>query len=238
MCVFRKESAFFWHVYTEMNRILLYPYYDSNGICARVIEHYCQRREREPIQYHGEVLDGYTYTLNKINDALGDIEFGLEPSELISGIMEDIHCFEYFNQVFISRGNDEFVRLLYESDVLDSLGVLGKEQPEYLRRFYCADTFREQFEKRSIPYKRKDILKLAFWQWVNDANNLDQGPASRKASFVTFFDKLIQEKKLCCAPSNTYNPLDKFLSLCIAADDPILFLKEAIEYSDKLKRIF
>lgn len=244
-----RKILFFWYVYTEMNRILMYPYYDPNGICMRVITHYKDKRKiithNDSKSKNGGVsecdeklYDVYTYTLEKIEYFIEDAEYGVSPSELISGLVEDVHCYEYFNQVFISHGKNKFVEKLHDEGVLESLGVTGNDQPDYLRTFYSEKIFSKQYLDRSIPYKRKDILKLAFWNWVNKADNLKKKKLSRKRAFMTYFDKLVKEYRMCCAESNTNNSLDNFLLLCLEADEPIGFLKEAIGYSKKLESIF
>jgi len=237
-----------WPVYVEMNNILKYPYFDERGVATKIWGYEEKVKEREESEY--------TYTFDNINRVLSDAENTASPSEYISLLLEDHHCYEYFNNNIISQGKEKFVSkledynriIMYESDckkgadplfiIEDSNSLYQKKcEPKY-DHFYDHNRFKKQYFDKSEPFKRRDILKLAFWDWILDKENKQKPLDVRVADFVSYFDFEVA-KATCCSPINTNNSLDKFLLLCLEKPDPIQFLKKAYAYKkNELRKIF
>ncbi len=220
-----RKILFFWSVFEEMNRILFYPYFDGNGIAAKI----WVREEKR------ELNDDYTYTMDMLEEWKVAAELMPHPEVYTKSLISDVHCYEYFNQVFISRGKIDFVKGIGKT-ALSSLGVTKKSQPSEWEVFYSFKKYTKQYYERSISFSRKDILKLAFWNFICQIEKDDDfDPELRKVDFTSYFDNKVAPST-CCAGFNESNSLDRFLLLCLEHEDPALFLKEVITYYQTLPK--
>lgn len=246
-----RDRVDLWPVYVEMNNILKYPYFDKMGAAIRIWDY-----EQEVIRRNRD--DEYTYTVDKIERDLFDAENAPDPSDFVLTLLDDPHCYEYFNSNIISQGKQRFVSdldknrriimnkserktgddpLFVIKDTDGSYSLSQNDQGRIYARFYKHSLFIKQYYEKAKPFKRRHIIKLAFWDWILNDENRQKPQDLRGVDFTMFFDKKIAERT-CCSPINSNNSLDKFLLLCLEQPDPIQFLKEADAYNDRLYLIF
>lgn len=228
-----------WPVYVEMNRILAYPYFDRDGVGMKVWE------------YDADLVadgDEYRFTVQILLEYLEYAKAMPNPSRFLTGLLTDVHCFEYFNHSIISRGKEKFV-----ADLDDERKLIGRvckthaghtplfllqenstfTQNEDLELFYPYTRFQKQYYAKTSAYSRSDILKLAFWSFLGSRQNYNSklGPVD----FTDYFDGDVA-RNTCCAVINESNSLDRFLLLCLAHEDPIQFLKKVIAFYKTLPK--
>lgn len=230
-----------WPAYVIMNQVLAFPYFSYAGVGMKVWEH-----EEDVTANCRE----YTYTIEKLQYNIEDAENMPDPSEYITSLLSDDHCFSYFNNAIISRGKEKFISELDDEGKLTGCcpliptplfirredGTLTQnEQDDYLRIFYYYRRFSKQYFSKALAYSRSDILKLAFWSFVGRSRKKKYNPELGPDEFITYFDDDVAPDT-CCAAINESNSLDRFLLLCLEHKEPVLFLKEAIAYQKCLPK--
>ena len=230
-----------WSAYVIMNQVLAFPYFSHEGVGMKVWEH-----EEDVTANCRE----YTYTIEKLQYNIEDAENMPDPSEYITSLLSDDHCFSYFNKTIISRGKEKFISELDDEGKLTGCcpliptplfirredGTLTQnEQDEYLRTFYDYMRFNKQYFSKALAYSRSDILKLAFWSFMGRSRKKKYNPELGPDEFITYFDEDVASDT-CCAAINESNSLDRFLLLCLEHEEPVLFLKEAIAYQKTLPK--
>ena len=238
-----------WPIYIRMNEILLHAFFDAETIGKKAWD-YEQNIKDE---------DGdYTFTMAQLTDMLNKARSNKKENAFIAALMRSFHIYENFHG-FISHGKEEFIGSIDDSgkvlmfnerqrsDITPLFRISDAGLPipadlSFKRVFYSSAKFKRQYNDKSEPYTRNDILKLAFWKFVGELDDYDSFEPKteadlRKDEFISYFNDDVSIIT-CCARINERNPLDRFLLLCLEHTYPILFLEEAISYSNKLRTIF
>lgn len=239
----------FWPIYIRMNEILLHAFFDAETIGKKAWD-YEQNIKDE---------DGdYTFTMAQLTDMLNKARSNEKENAFIAKLMRSFHIYENFHGV-ISRGKEEFIGSIDDSgkvlmfnerqrsDITPLFRISDAGLPipadlSFKKVFYSSAKFKRQYNDKSEPYTRNDILKLAFWKFVGELDDYDSFEPKteadlRKDEFISYFNDDVSIIT-CCARINERNSLDRFLLLCLEHTYPILFLEEAISYSNKLRTIF
>lgn len=250
-------------VYYTMNEILKYPYFDDAGIGMEIYgyENYVSMK-KEDSEHTSSMSKRFSLEHEAVKYNISDYKDYL--NVLLNG--EDIQCYEQYDRVRLSRGKEEFVQYLidlgYITDnnskisahkiplfIFDGSDKISRNDDchkEFLSAFYSIKRFKDQTIKHTEPFKRKDILKLVFWNYAYDSNYSRGDRANvRKSMFKRYFngdtgnekwDTMIKRTQV--ANINEDNSLDCLLILCAEHDDPVAFLEKAYEeYGSSLKKI-
>lgn len=237
-----------WPAYIEMNRILKYCYFSDDGVGMKLWE-YEEIVSIDRGDYTGKLE--YTYTVDKLQYNLDDAENMPDPVSFISNLLNDIHCFEFFNHTMVSKGKNAFVSGLDKEGERKIIGRTRNALPDCnflfllreddtftqdddLKSFYHYRRFQKQYYEKTMAFSRSDILKLAFWRFLVDRMK-NYNSALGVEDFTTYFDDDVAPDT-CCAAINESNSLDRFLLLCLEHEDPILFLRKAIAYQKTLPK--
>lgn len=239
----------FWPIYIRMNEILLHAFFDAETLGKKAWD-YEQNIKDE---------DGdYTFTMAQLTDMLNKARSNKKENAFIAALMRSFHIYENFHGV-ISRGKEEFIGSIDDSGKvlmfnerqrpgitplfrISDAGLPIPADLSFKKVFYSSAKFKRQYNDKSKPYTRNDILKLAFWKFVGELDDYDSFEPEteadlRKDEFISYFNDDVSIIT-CCARINERNSLDRFLLLCLEHTYPILFLEEAISYSNKLRTIF
>ena len=141
-----------------------------------------------------------------------------------------------FKNVYYFK-NNKCILMNEEKDNTGKNSEKKKKELSFKEAFYSCSRFEKQYLYKTLPYTRSDIIKLAFWDYAANPENLKKDSKERIADFIIEF-KLNVAQQTCCAMINTNNALDRFLLLCLEHDNPIGFLKEAYEFAFKGHQIF
>lgn len=265
LAVTQRGKLYLFDVYPTMNEILKYPYFDDAGIGNDIYEYenYVSKTRED---YSHSASMSRRFSLEKYAEEYNKSKYKDYLNELLND-HEDVHCYEQYDRVRLSRGKEEFVQYLldhgYITDVKsnkaeDRIPLFTVDRSDklirnedchnvFLSAFYNIRRFTNQHIRHTEPFKRKDILKLVFWNYAYDSNYVRGDNAKvRRSRFKRYFDGNTENeewntmiKRTQVASINEDNSLDCLLILCAEHDDPVAFLEKAYEeYGSSLKKIF
>lgn len=229
-------------VYSRANSLLEYTFFNSDGMGELLFEYYENKPPKEDlkrINYNGQNIelhydgDVFTYTLELIQQRIVATMGFNEITQFADYLISDLHIYEYLDPRMESIGVQNYLEQLEENH-------RTLRMPEF---FYSSKRFHQQNDLKNLRFTRNDVLKIAYWCFINDNEYYDeQGNATRsiskyKSKFISTFNQKVAPIA-CCSMIHSKRKLDSFLLLSLEQINPRKFIDMAIETIPELKDIF
>ena len=229
-------------VYLRANSLLEYTFFNSDGMGELLFEYYEGKSSKEDVKrinYNGQNIeirydgDIFTYTLELIQQRIDGTTECKEITQFADYLISDLHLYEYLDPRMESIGVQKYLEQIEEEPI-------KLRMPEY---FYSSKRFHKQNDLKNIKFTRNDLLKIAYWCFINDDEYYDeQGNAIRpinkyKSKFLSIFNQKVAPIA-CCSMIHTRRKLDSFLLLSLEQINPRKFIDMAIETIPELENIF